>query len=359
MNKTLTVFTPTYNRKHTIVRTFESLRRQTCRDFEWLIIDDGSTDGTREWVMSLGDPLQLPQEDPLQLPQGGGFDWMGRLCDATGSDLLGNVGKVGNYSIDHFAVVVDGWLRIEYVYKPNGGLYTGYNVAYQVIRTELCVCVDSDDFMPEDAVERIVGLWSKHYPHGSLSSQLSALNSQEYCGITGLDFDVRTGEPIGGRFPEGMDSIFFNELRLKGLHVGDTKQVMRTELMRKVAPMIGFEGEKNFNPIYMLIQVMDKYPVLLTNDNLCWVEYQVGADSMSQGIWRQYRNSPRSFAKMRRLEMALEHNTQKDRFRSAVHYVSSCLLAKDGNWLRNSPRKLLTLLAVPMGLVLYCIIKRK
>ena len=51
----LTVFTPAYNRRHTIGRTYESLCRQTCKDFEWLIIDDGSTDKTKElcqsWIM--------------------------------------------------------------------------------------------------------------------------------------------------------------------------------------------------------------------------------------------------------------------------------------------------------------------
>lgn len=50
--KTLTVFTPTYNRAHTLVRTYESLCRQTSKDFEWLIIDDGSTDVTEEHVFS-------------------------------------------------------------------------------------------------------------------------------------------------------------------------------------------------------------------------------------------------------------------------------------------------------------------
>ena len=46
----ITIFTPTYNRVHTLGRTFESLKNQTIRDFKWLIIDDGSTDNTRDLV---------------------------------------------------------------------------------------------------------------------------------------------------------------------------------------------------------------------------------------------------------------------------------------------------------------------
>ena len=48
----LTIFTPAYNRAHTIGRTYESLCRQICHDFEWLIVDDGSSDNTRELVRS-------------------------------------------------------------------------------------------------------------------------------------------------------------------------------------------------------------------------------------------------------------------------------------------------------------------
>ena len=122
--------------------------------------------------------------------------------------------------------------------------------------------------------------------------------------------------------------------------------------------MVGFPGEKNFNPIYMLLQVCDDYPLLVVNEPLCLVEYQQ-ADSMSRNIWHQYADSPRSFAKLRRLEMELEHNTFADRFRSAVHYVAESMVASDRNWLKDAPRKPLVLFATLPGVVMYMLIKMK
>lgn len=134
---------------------------------------------------------------------------------------------------------------------------------------------------------------------------------------------------------------------------------MRTELMRSVAPQIGFEGEKNFNPAYMLAQVWDKLPLLIINENLCFVDYQLGADSMSQGIFKQYLNSPRSYAKMRIMHLKLQRYNYSLKFKEAAHYISSCIISKDKNWLRNSPMKLTTILAIPLGLLFYAIIKSK
>lgn len=289
---TLTVFTPTYNRAHTLPRTYESLCRQTCKDFEWLVIDDGSTDGTEALVAS----WQTEQ----------------------------NAKENG--------------LKIRYIYKENGGLYTGYNAAYANIDTELCVCIDSDDYMPDDAVEKILKCWNEN----------SDIHDK-VCGIEGLDFDVRTSKPIGGFFniPEKSQLCYKSDLK----HKGDTKQVLRTSLMKEVAPMVGFPGEKDFNPYYMIMQVVDKYPMLVLNENLCWVEYQIGLDSMSQGIYKQYVRSPRSFAKYRLMQMKLKRRPQKfpSRLRLHIHYVSSCLLSKNSRIFWDSPEKIKTLLAFPLG----------
>lgn len=260
--KTLTVFTPTYNRAHTLERLYRSLCAQTCQDFDWLVIDDGSTDGTAALIRSF---------------------------------------------------IEEGRISIQYIHKENGGLYTGYNTAYANIETELNVCIDSDDTMPVDAVEKILSLWKTR-------------GADRYCGLLGLDIDMDTGLPIGGRFPEGLTECFFPELYARNIHRGDTKQVMRTDLMKKVAPQVGFPGEKNFNPVYMLLQVTDKYPILVVNECFCLVQYQA-KDSMSRNIWRQYINSPRSFAKMRRLEMALEHSIFRNRLRCSIHYVAETIIA--------------------------------
>lgn len=292
--KTLTVFTPTYNRSHTLGRLYRSLCAQSCRDFEWLVVDDGSTDETRGLIDSFIREQIIP---------------------------------------------------IRYIYKENGGLYTGYNTAYSVIGTELNVCIDSDDAMPADAVETILRTWGEK-------------GSDRFAGLIGLDSYLDSGKPIGGPFPEGMEECFLLDLYTKMIHRGDTKQVMRTDLMKRVAPMEGFPGEKNFNPIYMLLQVCDHYPLLVVNKPLCLVEYQQ-EDSMSRNIWQQYQDSPRSFAKMRKLEMTLKRSTLLNRFRCAVHYVAESLIARHRGWFASSPRKGLTMLAIFPGLLLYFLIKKK
>lgn len=331
---TLTIFSPSFNRVHTLVRTYESLCKQSCNDFEWLIIDDGSRDGTRKWVESLGEKARLT--GPI-------FDWMGR--------------RMAGENEDYFVINLPKF-KLTYIRKPNGGLYTGYNVAYSTIETELCVCIDSDDFMPDDAVQKIVGLWREHYPKGSELHPKSVITGKEYCGIIGLDFYFDKGTPIGGYFPDNLKETYRADLFINNIHCGDSKEVMRTALMKKVSPQVGFKGERNFNPSYMLSQVWDKYPLLVLNENLCVVEYQI-VDSMSKGIYRQYIDSPRSFAKLRILHMQLLRYPYSLKFRAAAHYVSSCLITRDKNCFKKTPLKLTTLLATPMGIIIYALIKLK
>lgn len=289
---TLTVFTPAYNRAHTIGRTYESLCRQTSKDFEWLVVDDGSKDDTRE--------------------------------------------------------LVEGWIAenripIRYTYKDNGGLHTAYNQAIKLITTELCMCVDSDDWLPEDSVEKILTLWNKK-------------KDDKFGGILGLDF-TKDGKPIGGFLPDHVNQMRFIELGYRYHHYGDVKMVHRTALLKEVAPMPTFGNEKYFNPIYLFHKIDIRYPLLVLNDNLCFVEYQ--EDGMTNNIFKQYIDSPRSFSELRKLVMSRKDAPVSMRYRNAIHYVSSQIMIGNKNWLKESPEKLITLLATPLGGLLYMYIKMK
>ena len=291
----ITVFTPAYNRADLLGRCFESMKRQTRKDFIWMIIDDGSRDNTREVVESwLREPLDF---------------------------------------------------ELQYHYKENGGLHTAYNEAIARIDTELCVCIDSDDFKPDDAVEKILAFWEKY-------------GSDEYAGIVGLDFDLE-GKVIGDPLPEQ------KTVNLIDLHTGkypivngDRTNVVRTELYRKYAPMKVFPGEKNFNPHYMHLQISREYDFLVLNENLRFVDYQ--PQGMSNSMLWQYRNSPRSFAEIRKLYLSFPNSPLKYRLRHSIHLASSCFLAGNGlRSLRESPRKGLAVLALPFGWALSCYVRMK
>ena len=137
MKPTITVFTPTYNRAYCLHNGYEALCRQTLKDFIWLVVDDGSTDNTKELVE----------------------EWQKK----------------------------DNGFEIQYLYKENGGLASGYNAAIAVMDTELSVCVDSDDYLADDAIEKVVKYWQ-------------ANGSEKLAGIVGLDC-TPDGEVIGDLLP--------------------------------------------------------------------------------------------------------------------------------------------------------------
>lgn len=289
--KSITVFTPTYNRAYILPKCYESLCHQTCKDFEWLIIDDGSTDGTKELVAQ----------------------WQTR----------------------------ENGYPIRYIYKQNGGLHTGYNTAIANMDTELSVCIDSDDSMPEDAIERILGEWQSVKNSGA-------------AGLIGLDLD-QTGKLIGKPLPEVRLINAASLLCVPGM--GDKKYVVRNDLLRAVAPMPVFEGEKNFNPHYLIIKLSKEYCFHPVNQCYCLVEYQ--PDGMTASIWKQYINSPRSFAELRRAIMEVPGLTWQYRLKTIIHYCSSSQIAGNRHYIRESPRKLLTVLCTPAGWALTGYIRRK
>lgn len=117
MDKMVTILTPTYNRANLLENCYKSLINQTNKEFKWLIIDDGSTDNTKE--------------------------------------------------------IVDTWIKesiieIEYIYKNNEGKHTALNLGFEKVNTELTFIVDSDDVLTSDAIDTIIYDW-KRYNSSSIS----------------------------------------------------------------------------------------------------------------------------------------------------------------------------------------------
>ncbi len=290
---TLTIFTPTYNRAHTLVRTYESLCRQTSKDFEWLIVDDGSTDNTKELVES----------------------W-----------ILYNK------------------ISIRYIYQQNQGMHGAHNTAYKNIKTELNTCIDSDDFMPDDAVEKIINFWN------SQSKEIKLRTA----GIIGLD-QTEDGKIIGCGFPRGL-----KETTLQGFYAfggsGDKKLVYRTEVIKSYPEYPLFEGERYVGLAYKYMLIDQDYNLLILNEPLVTVEYQL--DGSSYNMYLQYWKNPKGFSFFRKTEMVCAL-TLKRKFVSCVHYVASSMISKNRKFLSESPLKIMTFFAIPFGVLWYFFIRRK
>ena len=288
----LTIFTPTYNRAHTLPRIYRSLLEQDSRNFVWLIVDDGSTDGTEELVRG----------------------WQS----------------------------VDNGFEIRYIHKENGGMHTAHNAAYRNIDTELNVCVDSDDDLAPGAVSAIEKKWDE-------------VADLDYAGLIGLDADMENGALIGSGFPARL-----TETTLCGYYScggkGDKKLVYRTDVINRYPEYPVFPGEKYLALAYKYRLIDQDYKLAVLDRVLCRVEYQ--PDGSTNNMFRQYLRNPNGFAFWRKVCMQYPES-KKRVFVDCIHYVSSSLIAKNKHFIKESPKKLLTVLAVPFGVLLTVYIKRK
>ena len=164
-----TIFTPTFNRKELLEKLYKSLQKQTFKDFEWLIVDDGSADGTKEKV-----------EEFLSEKK----------------------------------------LDIKYYFKENGGKQRAYNFATDKANGELFICLDSDDEYVENGLETILKYWKKYEKNSNIAGM-------GYLSI------YPNREVIGSSFPEKeMVSTQFDIYNKYGVK-GDKGLMFRTEIIKK------------------------------------------------------------------------------------------------------------------------------
>lgn len=288
---TITVFTPAYNRAKTLPRTYSSLVKQDCKDFVWLIVDDGSTDETGELVKK----------------------WK----------------------------QADNGFEIRYIYKENDGMHTAHNTAYENIDTELNVCIDSDDCLAEGAIKKIVLTWQK-------------IKHRGYAGIIGLDADME-GNIIGKDFPDGL-----KETTLTGYYAaggfGDKKLVYRTDVIKNYPPYPVFPGEKYVALAYKYRLIDQDYRLGVLNDVLCNVEYQ--DDGSSATMWKQYVKNPKGFAFWRKICMKYPMS-KKRLWIDCIHYVSESIISGNKQFIQESPKRIMTVIAIPFGIILSIYTRKK
>lgn len=165
----VTIITPAYNRANLLPRLYESLVRQKCSDFEWLVIDDGSTDSTEELI--------------------------GRYREA-------------------------GIVKIRYEKQKNAGKHTALNRGIAMIQSELTFIVDSDDYLPDDSVETILAYHEKYK------------GTEGLCGYSFLRCH-EDGRVNTAYFPKDEQISTYLETRINGNIGGDKAEVFYTELLRK------------------------------------------------------------------------------------------------------------------------------
>ena len=204
----LSIITPTYNREYMLHRLYESLKVQTCKDFEWIVVDDGSSDKTR--------------------------------------DLIYNFQK-------------ENIIKINYIYKENGGKPSAHNEGVLAAKGELTICVDSDDALSIDAVEITKKIWNQQ-------------KNKDIIGILAKRGDFINHVQICGNWPSSLKECKMIELQEKYKFYGDTALFFKTTLLQKNLFKI-FKDEK-FIPEDSLYVKLDNYgKMLLLDAVLYYCEY--------------------------------------------------------------------------------------
>jgi glycosyltransferase involved in cell wall biosynthesis len=206
-----TVLTPAYNRPHTLGRVYDSLRSQSLKDFEWLIIDDSTTDDVQTVVQP----------------------WLS---------------EPGTF--------------VRYIKQKNSGKHVAHNNGVMQAKGEFTIILDDDDMLTPTALEKFLLHWN-NIPEAQRAS---------FSGVAGLCTNFDTGELLGGKFPQDVldsDTIAINYI----YHLGDDRQgFTRTDILREhLFPT--FNGEKYITEGIIWNRISRQYKIRFVNEIVCVKQY--------------------------------------------------------------------------------------
>lgn len=299
-DKMITVFTPTYNRAYKLSDLFKSLMEQTCFEFEWLIIDDGSTDSTKKLA----------------------------------KDFMDN-----------------GRFAVRYFYKENEGKQIAMNYAANLAETEWIFTVDSDDVLCQDAIEKVLQYCETIKSDNSFAGVAGLRGNQkgETWNTSNISHKRRESQSI--RKQKYIDATAI-EYRY-GLKIqGDRAEVIRRDILRKY-PFPKVQGERFIPESFLWLSVArDGYRFRWFNDVIYITEY------LEDGLTKNGRELAKQNCEYRcivdNLKTEIKTIPLRERFKSAINYYRyGRLSGKTVNKLyANSKSKGLDLLVIPIALIM-------
>jgi glycosyltransferase involved in cell wall biosynthesis len=255
LSPTISVVTATYNRAHLLGRLYTSLCEQTLRDFEWLVVDDGSTDDT---------PRLLTE-------------WR-----------------------------AEGKIALRSIVQPNRGKHVAMNRAAEAATGAFCAVIDSDDWYRPEALERLLYHW-RTIPTDQASGFANVEALREYAD----------GRLIGSRFPRDvLDSDTFEVRYVHGV-TGDTLGMYRTDILRRF-PFPEDLGRFVPEGL-VWSRIASRYLTRFVNEVLGYVEYQPGGLSdrrLAQQVssarawalfYAELASTPRALPKALRWRASAQH----------------------------------------------------
>jgi len=254
----ISILTPTYNRGKLLLPLYDSLKNLTFKDFEWLIVDDGSEDDTEQYALS----------------------WIAHNIE-------------------------NAEFPIRYIKKSNGGKHTAINRGVREASGELILILDSDDTLPEDSLATIAQYYEQ------------CKGYKDCAGVCGL-MAHHDGQLIGTGFPK--DPMYESALQFryaeKGNVTGDLLEVYKTSVMREF-PFPEIENEKFCPESLVWNRIANKYKLFCFNKVIYYRDYLDGG--LTSKIVRIRMNSPIA-STMTYAEMLDYNISLKWKIRSAINY---------------------------------------
>lgn len=287
-----TVFTPTYNRAHTLPRVYAGLRAQTYQNFEWLIIDDGSTDGTGEIVAQWRAEAEFPVR----------YDW-----------------------------------------QENRGKHIAHNAALERARGEFFLVLDSDDSLVPAALERLLATWES----------IPVERKDEFCGVAGLCADQH-GAVVGAWLPAPVMDVSLLEMRFVYKRSQEFTACYKTAIVKEF-PFPELENAKFIPEGLVWSQIGGRYKTRYINEALQIYYVEADAETLmrsnpinlaaSHSLWHRFTLNH---------EIAWFRYQPSYFLSSAIHYIRFSLHKRAGllvqvSDLNNYLARLLWVAMLPLG----------